>query len=121
MRLFTKTFGSIHLNYLIKIKNLHNLLWIYAPDRTDPTSSLHSPGDDYVDIVALDVYLDDPVKIASFPCITHDGKTLDLVRKKKTSILLHYSIRITAIQNVFALFTNAHVVNHGDILKFNRA
>jgi mannan endo-1,4-beta-mannosidase len=43
-------------------KNLHNLLWIYSPDQGASNPSMYYPGDDYVDIVALDVYVDDPVK-----------------------------------------------------------
>jgi beta-mannanase len=40
---------------------LHNLLWIYAPDQSASNPSIYYPGDNYVDIVALDVYIDDPV------------------------------------------------------------
>jgi mannan endo-1,4-beta-mannosidase len=47
------------------IKNLHNILWIYSPDQGPPNHALYYPGDDYVDIVALDVYVDDPVKESS--------------------------------------------------------
>ena len=43
--------------------NLHNLLWIYAADQSAPNPSMFYPGDDYVDIVALDAYVDDPVGI----------------------------------------------------------
>ena len=43
-------------------KNLHNLLWIYSPDQGPGNYSMFYPGDDYVDIVALDVYVDDPVR-----------------------------------------------------------
>ncbi len=49
-------------NYMTKTKNLHNLLWIYSPDQGPGNYSMYYPGDDYVDIVALDVYVDDPVK-----------------------------------------------------------
>jgi mannan endo-1,4-beta-mannosidase len=49
-------------NYMTKTKNIHNLLWIYSPDQGPGNYSLHYPGDDYVDIVALDVYVDDPVR-----------------------------------------------------------
>ncbi len=49
-------------NYMTNTKNLHNLLWIYSPDQGAPNPSMYYPGDDYVDIVALDVYVDDPVK-----------------------------------------------------------
>jgi beta-mannanase len=38
-------------------------LWVYAPDQSSPTPSMYYPGDDYVDIVALDVYVDDPVRL----------------------------------------------------------
>ena len=48
-------------NYFCNEKNLHNLLWIYAPDQSAPNTTMYYPGDDYVDIVALDVYVDDPV------------------------------------------------------------
>jgi mannan endo-1,4-beta-mannosidase len=48
-------------DYFCNEKNLHNLLWIYSPDQGAPTPPKYYPGDDYVDIVALDVYVDDPV------------------------------------------------------------
>jgi mannan endo-1,4-beta-mannosidase len=48
-------------NYFCHEKNLHNLLWVYAPDQGPPNVTMYYPGDDYVDIVALDVYVDDPV------------------------------------------------------------
>ncbi len=48
-------------NYFSKEKNLDNLLWVYAPGYAATNVSLYYPGDDYVDIVALDVYVDDPV------------------------------------------------------------
>lgn len=49
-------------NYMTNTKNLHNLLWIYAPDQSASNPSMYYPGDKYVDIAALDVYVDDPVK-----------------------------------------------------------
>ncbi len=48
-------------NYFCNEKNLHNLLWVYAPDQSAPNVTMYYAGDDYVDIVALDVYVDDPV------------------------------------------------------------
>jgi len=42
-------------------KNLHNLLWVYAPDQGTGNRTLYYPGDNYVDIVALDVYVNNPV------------------------------------------------------------
>ena len=49
-------------NYLTNIKNLHNILWVYSPDQSRANPSRYYPGDSYVDIVALDVYTDDPVR-----------------------------------------------------------
>ena len=49
-------------NYLHYIKHLHNILWIYSPDQGAPNPSMYYPGDNYVDIVGLDVYTDDPVR-----------------------------------------------------------
>jgi len=57
-------------NYFCHEKNLHNLLWVYAPDQSAPTPSLYYPGDDYVDIVALDVYVNDPVFSSHFSFCT---------------------------------------------------
>lgn len=48
--------------YLTNTKNLHNILWIYSPDHGRGNRLAYYPGDAYVDIVALDVYTDDPVR-----------------------------------------------------------
>jgi mannan endo-1,4-beta-mannosidase len=52
-------------NYLTYTKHLHNILWIYSPDQGASNPSMYYPGDNYVDIVGLDVYVDDPVKTFS--------------------------------------------------------
>ncbi len=48
-------------NYLTKEKRIHNLLWIYGPNASSGNKNIkpakyYYPGDDYVDIVALDYY-----------------------------------------------------------------
>ena len=53
-------------NYFCDEKNLHNLLWVYAPDQSASNSSMYYPGDDYVDIIALNIYVDDPVVSSHF-------------------------------------------------------
>jgi mannan endo-1,4-beta-mannosidase len=53
-------------NYFCHEKNLHNLLWVYAPYESAYYVTMYYPGDDYVDIVALDVYVDDPVFSSHF-------------------------------------------------------
>ena len=49
-------------NYFTHTKNLHNILWVFSPDQSRANPSRYYPGDSYVDIVALDVYTDDPVR-----------------------------------------------------------
>jgi mannan endo-1,4-beta-mannosidase len=49
-------------NYLTNTNNLHNILWVYAPDQSRVNRSAYYPGAAYVDIVALDVYVDNPVR-----------------------------------------------------------
>ena len=49
-------------NYLTTTKQIHNTLWIYSPDQSRSGWTRYYPGDAYVDIVALDVYTDDPVR-----------------------------------------------------------
>jgi mannan endo-1,4-beta-mannosidase len=49
-------------NYLTYTKHLHNILWIYSPDQGASNPSMYYPGDNYVDIVGLNVYVDDLVR-----------------------------------------------------------
>ena len=49
-------------NYLTNTKNLHNLLWVYSPDQSRDQPARYYPGNDFVDIVALDAYVDEPVR-----------------------------------------------------------
>jgi len=58
----------IHLfNYFTYEKGLNNLLWVYAPANTDGYGGQWNdvdrvyPGDEYVDIVGIDCYGDEPV------------------------------------------------------------
>lgn len=53
-------------NYLTTTKNLHNVLWVYSPDHSRGNRLAYYPGAAYVDIVALDVYTDDPVGFLFF-------------------------------------------------------
>jgi mannan endo-1,4-beta-mannosidase len=49
-------------NYLTNTNNLHNILWVYSPDQSRANRTTYYPGSSYVDIAALDVYVDDPVR-----------------------------------------------------------
>ena len=72
-------------NYFCQEKNLHNLLWVYAPGYAASNVSLYYPGDDYVDIVALDVYVDDPVILTDF---------FKFIYAKQMFLILEYDTRI---------------------------
>ena len=62
-----QTFRNVWIdmfNYLTNTKNLHNILWVYSPDHSRGNRLAYYPGSAYVDVVALDVYTDDPVKMS---------------------------------------------------------
>lgn len=44
-------------DYFTRVKGLNNLLWIYAPNHGGKTAAYYA-GDNYVDLVGLDVYTD---------------------------------------------------------------
>lgn len=53
-----KSLWKYTINYLRDEKNVHNLLYVYSPDRTQSVEEYMEryPGDDYVDILGLDLY-----------------------------------------------------------------
>jgi len=73
---FVRLWQYVH-DYLEVDRQLDNLLWVYAPnfqEKAEQKSALHYyPGDDFVDIVALDYYWDDLSKI-------NDFQSLDLLK-----------------------------------------
>ncbi|XP_014289368.1 mannan endo-1,4-beta-mannosidase [Halyomorpha halys] len=46
----------------MKNKGLDNILWVYSPDQSRESRTAYYPGDNFVDIVGLDWYTDDPTK-----------------------------------------------------------
>ncbi|CAF1398559.1 unnamed protein product [Adineta ricciae] len=130
----------IHMfNYLTQVKDLHNILWIYSPEQGASTPSLYYPGSDYVDIVGLDVYTDEPNSLKGYdemlalnkPTIlgevgprTADGQfdysLLPIaIRNKypKVSYLLTWAGPWSPVanRNAYNLFNNAYVINRGGI------
>lgn len=57
-------------DYFCNQKHLHNLLWVYAPNKGPYNLTAYYPGDAYVDIVAMDVYVDNPVRFQTFSSLT---------------------------------------------------
>ena len=49
-------------DYITNQHSIHNLLWVHSPDQSRDKRTLFYPGDDYVDIVALDAYSLKPVR-----------------------------------------------------------
>ncbi|CAH1389251.1 unnamed protein product [Nezara viridula] len=64
-------------NFMQK-KGLDNLLWIFSPDHGRSHKTGYYPGDNYVDIVGLDCYTDDPTKINGYDEMTGLGKPFAL-------------------------------------------
>lgn len=59
----TTTFKNVWIdmyNYFTNTKGLNNLIWVYAPDFGRGNRTAYYPGANYVDIVGLDVYDDNP-------------------------------------------------------------
>jgi mannan endo-1,4-beta-mannosidase len=53
-------------DYFTTTKNLNNLIWVYSPDAGPGNKSAFYPGANYVDIVGLDAYNDDPTQISGY-------------------------------------------------------
>jgi mannan endo-1,4-beta-mannosidase len=60
VKLWRQTF-----DYLTHTKGLNNLLWVYSPYQA-PDTAKYYPGDNYVDVVAMDAYETDPEKIQGY-------------------------------------------------------
>jgi mannan endo-1,4-beta-mannosidase len=65
-------------NYFTTTKGLNNLLWVYSPNiSSGPDESIYYPGDQYVDIVSLDMYVDsvDSTYVAQYNRLTSTAPT----------------------------------------------
>ncbi|CAF4055996.1 unnamed protein product [Rotaria sp. Silwood2] len=88
-------------NYLTNTKRLHNILWVYSPDQSRGSPSRYYPGDSYVDIVALDVYTDDPNSMNGYNEMLNLNKPFALGEVGPSTTNDHEFERITAIQSKF--------------------
>lgn len=68
VKLWRQTF-----DYLTRTKGLNNLLWVYSPYQA-PDTDKYYPGDDYVDIVAMDAYETYPEKIQGYDALAKIDK-----------------------------------------------
>ncbi|CAF3432743.1 unnamed protein product [Rotaria sp. Silwood1] len=90
-------------NYLTNTKQIHNVLWVYSPDQSRGNVSRYYPGDSYVDIVALDVYTNDPNSMNGYNEMLNLNKPFALgeVGPSTTNGQFDYNKWITAIQTRF--------------------
>ncbi|MGN0145414.1 MAG: glycosyl hydrolase [Clostridium sp.] len=98
-----KNLFAYTVSYLRDEKNVHNFLYVYSPngpfENKDEYLSRY-PGDDYIDILAFDMYHDDPLENASEdPWMTTFKETIDLVQgiadeRGKLSAVSETGIRI---------------------------
>lgn len=102
-------------NYLTVTKNLHNILWVYAPSAKETgimnpafkTELFYYPGNNYVDIIGLDVY-NDTLDIPNYNFILALNKPVGLAEfgPRKTTVMNNpnvydYSILINQIRNKY--------------------
>ena len=101
-----KNLYAYTVDYLKNVKNVHNFLYVYSPngpfeDEKDYLSRY--PGDAYVDILAFDMYHDDPLEDATKdPWMTSFKETVNLVQniaeeRGKLSAASETGIRINGL------------------------
>ncbi|CAF3346694.1 unnamed protein product [Rotaria socialis] len=133
-------YGDI-CSIILQIQNNYtiNIIWVYSPDQSRANPSHYYPGYSYVDIVALDVYTDDPNSVKSYDEMLTLNKPFALaeVGPSTTNGGFDYTRWLTAMQskfpgvadflawndgwspiknqNVWALFNNQLVINRGKL------
>ncbi|UJR27042.1 hypothetical protein I4U23_008346 [Adineta vaga] len=101
-----QTFKNVWIdmfNYLTNTKNLHNLLWVYSPDHSRGNRLAYYPGSAYVDIVALDVYTDDPNNMNGYDEMITLNKVFALgeIGPSTVNNQFEYTRWLTAIETKF--------------------
>ncbi|MEW9926141.1 glycosyl hydrolase [Clostridium butyricum] len=98
-----KNLFAYTVDYLRNTKNIHNFLYVYSPNgpfENDKEYLSRYPGDEYIDILAFDMYHDDPLAEASKdPWMESLKETINLVQgiadsKGKLSAVSETGIRI---------------------------
>lgn len=98
-----KNLFAYTVDYLKDTKNVHNFLYVYSPNGPFENKEEYLsryPGDEYIDVLAFDMYHDDPMDDASKdPWMSSLKETIDLVQgiadsKNKLSAVSETGIRI---------------------------
>ncbi|XP_014289360.1 mannan endo-1,4-beta-mannosidase [Halyomorpha halys] len=127
------------LFYFMQKKGLDNLLWVWSPDHSRQYKTDYYPGNNFVDIVGLDAYTDNPDNINGYDEITRLGKPFALaeVGPSTTNGQFDYNWFINSIvskypktvyfmpwnagwspvknKNAWGAYNNAKVVNLGGL------
>ncbi|WP_261305027.1 glycoside hydrolase family 26 protein [Paenibacillus andongensis] len=90
-------------NYFKNTKGLNNLIWVYAPDFSRGNRTSYYPGSNYVDIVGLDAYDDNPeVNVTGYDELTALGKPFALAEIGPDTLgTFDYTKWMSAIKNKF--------------------
>lgn len=108
------------VEYLRDVKGVHNFIYVYSPgsDFNNENDYLQRyPGDDYVDVMAFDMYNNDPTLTDSFPYSLADNmKIVDGLAEKhsKLTAVSETGIAVTG-ENGMAVSGNKRLNWHEDI------
>jgi len=113
-------------NYLTVTKNLHNILWYYCPSARPAsetnlafkTELFYYPGNNYVDVIGLDVY-NDTLSIPNYTSIIATGKPVGIAEfgPKKATVanmpfVYDYTRLINQIRNKYPALCHWISWNH---------
>jgi mannan endo-1,4-beta-mannosidase len=108
-------------DYFTQTKNLHNLLWVFSPTAKPTGSGMHDelyyyPGDNYVDIVAVDIYRD-TLDLVNYASLVATGKPLAIAEfgphdSSPIQGSYDYTILINQIKNKYPEFRYWMSWNH---------
>jgi len=112
-------------NYLTTVKNLHNILWYYTPSAKETGSAIQTelfyyPGNNYVDVIGLDIYNDTlDISASGYSTLVATGKPIGIAEfGPKNSTVLNqkfvydYTILIDQIRNKYPALCHWLSWNH---------
>ncbi|MGZ0879237.1 glycosyl hydrolase [Priestia megaterium] len=100
--LYKKLYQKV-FTYMKDTRGLNNLIWVYSPDANRDYKTSFYPGNNYVDIVGLDAYVDDAYSINGYSEMLSLGKPFAFteVGPQTTSGTYDYSNFVNAIQQKY--------------------
>lgn len=110
------------VEYLRDVKDVHNFLYVYSPGgpvETEESYLDRYPGDDYVDVMAFDMYNNDPTTTDNFPTILADSmKVIDgLAAKHNKLTAVSETGMLVSGKNGISITGNKRLSWFGDVLQ----